>query len=71
MGAEEEHARFTLRANGRATLQCVLFRHAQAYEHLLIPGCVVDVAGEVGINEFRGSRNVQLLAKDIKRGDLV
>ncbi|HHX92179.1 MAG TPA: single-stranded-DNA-specific exonuclease RecJ [Clostridiales bacterium] len=69
MGTEEEHARFMLRTGDGTMLPCILFRRAAEYGMYLQPGAVVDVAGELGINEFRDTRSLQLVARDIRRGD--
>lgn len=69
MGADEEHVRFTVRAEDDVPLPCVLFRRAQDYAPLLKSGELVDVALELGINEYRGQRRVQGVVKDIRRGE--
>ena len=69
MGTEEEHARFTLRTGDGTMLPCILFRRAAEYGMYLQPGAVIDVAGELGINEFRDTRSLQLVVRDIRRGD--
>lgn len=70
MGKESEHVRFTLRGEDGTALPCILFRRAAEYKDLLQKDAVVDVAGELAINEFRDNRQVQLMVKDMKRGNI-
>ena len=67
MGSEGQHVRFTAACADGIEVPCVLFRHAADYEELLYTARLVDVAGELGINEFNGRRRLQLTVKDIKR----
>jgi single-stranded-DNA-specific exonuclease len=67
MGAGGQHLRFTARGEDRADVSCVLFKRAQAFAPLLTEGCPVDVAGELNINEYNGSRRLQFTVKDIRR----
>ena len=70
MGKESEHVRFTLRGEDGTALPCILFRRAAEYKDLLQKDAVVDVAGELAVNEFRDNRQVQLMVKDMKRGNI-
>ena len=45
------------------------FRKAAGFAPLLEAGLPLDVAGELGINEFNGRRRLQLTVKDIKRSE--
>lgn len=67
MGSESQHVRFIASCDGGRDVSCVLFRRADEFADLLQPGSTVDVAGELGINAFNGSRKLQLTVKDIKR----
>lgn len=69
MGQESEHARFTLRSQDGTALSCILFRRAAEYKDFLRKDAIVDVAGELAVNEFRGNRQVQMIVKDIKEGN--
>ncbi|MFA7196416.1 MAG: single-stranded-DNA-specific exonuclease RecJ [Anaerovoracaceae bacterium] len=69
MGRESEHVRFTLRGEDRTPLSCILFRRAGDYGDLLRRDALVDVAGELTVNEFRDNQQVQLVVKDMKRGN--
>ena len=37
------------------------------YNSLITEGCLIDVAGSLEINSFRGIDNPQMIIKDIKR----
>ncbi len=69
MGSEGQHARFTVCGPDGIDVSCVLFRRADEFAGLLAGGGPLDVAGELGINEFNGSRRLQLTVRDIKRSD--
>jgi len=69
MGQESEHARFALRSQDGTALSCILFRRAAEYKDFLRKDAIVDVAGELAVNEFRGNRQVQMIVKDIKEGN--
>ena len=67
MGSEGQHLRFTARGEDHADVPCVLFKRAQEFAGLLSEGCLLDAAGELGINEYGGSRRLQFTVKDIRR----
>ncbi len=69
MGSEGQHVRFTAVCADGIEIPCVLFRRAAEYGDLLYTARRVDVAGELGINEFNGRRRLQLTVKDIKRSE--
>ena len=69
MGSDGQHVRFTAAGSDGVEIPCVLFRRAAAYEELLHAARSVDVAGELGINEYNGRRRLQLTVKDIKRSE--
>ena len=50
-------------------LNCVLFRRAKDFQELVRVGQSLDVAGEISINEYNGSRRLQFTVKDIKRSE--
>lgn len=66
MGADSQHFRFKATAADGIPVGCVLFGRAAEFSDIMYNGATVDVAGELGINEFRGERRLQLLAVDIK-----
>ena len=67
MGSEGQHVRFTAAGSDGVEVSCVLFRRAADFADLLRSGAKLDVASELGINEFNGHRKLQLTVKDIKR----
>ena len=67
MGSEGQHVRFTAAGADGIDVPCVAFRRAAGFAPLLEAGQPLDVAGELGINEFNGRRKLQLTVKDIKR----
>ena len=67
MGSEGQHVRFTAAGSDGVEVSCVLFRRAADFADLLRSGAKLDVAGELGINEFNGHRKLQMTVKDIKR----
>jgi len=69
MGAEEQHARFTVKGRDGMPVECIVFRRAAEFTPLLKLGRVVDVAGELTVNEFNGSRRLQLVVRDMKEGE--
>ncbi|MBO4880081.1 MAG: single-stranded-DNA-specific exonuclease RecJ [Firmicutes bacterium] len=69
MGSEGQHVRFTAVCSDGIEVPCVCFRRAASFADLLHSGSLLDVAGELGINEFNGRRRLQLTVKDIKRSE--
>lgn len=66
MGSDGQHLRFAAQCSDGISVDCVLFKKADRYYDLLDDAFYVDVAGEIGINEFNGSRKLQLIVHDIK-----
>ena len=56
MGSEGQHVRFTAAGSDGVEVSCVLFRRAADFADLLRSGAKLDVASELGINEFNGHR---------------
>ena len=69
MGSEGQHARFTAVCPDGVEVPCVLFRRAADFSGLLRSGRLLDVAGELGVNEYGGNRRLQLTVRDIRRSD--
>ena len=69
MGSEGQHLRFIATKQDRR-LQCVLFSKAEEFLDLLLSDFPLDVAGELGIDEYNGRRNLQFTVRDIKRSKL-
>ena len=63
MGHELQHLSATL-TDGRDSTRVVAWNDADRAVALRTPGAEVDVAGRVGINEYRGRRNVQITVSD-------
>ena len=66
MGSEGQHLRFAAQCADGVTVDCVLFKRAEEFFSLLENAFYVDVAGELGINQFNGSRRLQFIVHDIK-----
>jgi single-stranded-DNA-specific exonuclease len=69
MGQEEQHVRFLASDQNGAALSCVLFRRAKDFADILDKGVIIDVVGELTVNEFRDSEKVQMIVRDIKRSN--
>lgn len=66
MGQEDQHVRFTAYFPGGRSIKCVLFGEAQGHSDLINSGCHVDVIGSLGINEWNGRRNAQMILDDVR-----
>jgi single-stranded-DNA-specific exonuclease len=69
MGAEEQHIRFTACTQDKQPVGCVLFGRADMYKDIIFGQDMIDVAGELDINEFRGERKLQMRIRDIRRSE--
>ena len=69
MGSEGQHVRFSASGADGIELSCVLFRQAARFDALLRGADALDIAGELEINEYGGSRKLQMTVKDIRRSD--
>ena len=67
MGAENQHLRFYASTSDGISIPCILFRRASEFKDMLASGSLIDVAGELSINEYNGRQKLQLIVKDIKR----
>lgn len=67
MGKENRHVRFLAEGEDGSVLSCILFRRASDFTDIMQTGEIVDVVGELNINEFNGNEKVQMIVKDIKR----
>ncbi len=65
LGAEGQHIKFTVKASDGIPISCICFRGSEKYLDILERG-KVDVAGEFGINEFRGKKQLQIKVTDIR-----
>lgn len=68
MGKDGQHVRFTADNGDRRHVDCVLFRRAQEFAPLIESGERIDIAGELAVNEFGGTRRLQFTVRDIKKG---
>ena len=67
VGSNGEHLRLDLRqpSSSAKTFPAIAFSQADQFEHIK-EGNPVDICYSIEMNEFRGSRNLQLNIKDIK-----
>ncbi len=68
MGSEGQHLRF-IASKQESRLQCVLFSRASEFLDLLLSDFPLKIAGELGIDEYNGKRNLQFTVRDIKRSE--
>ncbi len=64
VGKTGEHVQMLVKQNG-ATMKCVAFNRPDLADALK-PGDRIDLAGEPGINEYNGYRNVELQLADVR-----
>lgn len=64
LGSEGQHLKFNVVNDDGIRISCICFGGSK-YESLVRDN-MIDVAGEFGINEFRGSKQIQLKVIDIK-----
>ncbi|MBP5751223.1 MAG: hypothetical protein J6X24_10565, partial [Firmicutes bacterium] len=69
MGSDGQHVRFVASCSDGIEVPCVLFRRSADFSGLLRSGELLDVAGELGVNEYGGTRRLQITVRDIKRSD--
>ncbi len=69
MGSDGQHLRFLASTADQVRVPCVLFRKADEFSEILQTGCA-DIAGELGINEYAGSRRLQMLIRDVRENSL-
>ena len=67
MGQEDQHVRFLAADKDGIVLPCVLFRRAKDFADILEKGVIIDVVGELTVNEFKDTEKIQMIVKDIKR----
>lgn len=65
MGQESQHVKFTVKTGDAVPVDCVLFRRASEFEGILKKRNVIDVAGELSVNEYNG-KHLQLIVADIR-----
>ena len=62
MGAKQQHFKMVLEQDSYQ-LDAVLF-HKGHLAPYITPGTIIDVMGEIGVNEWRGAKKVQLIVRD-------
>lgn len=67
MGSESQHLRFYAKTGDDVAVSCILFRRASEFSDLLESGALVDIAGELSVNEYNGRQKLQMIIKDIRR----
>ncbi len=65
LGADGQHVKFTVKSADGIPISCICFWGSEKYLPILESGRV-DVAGEFGINEYRGKKQLQIKVTDIK-----
>ena len=65
MGADGKHLRIRLVSNGKY-INCVGFGMGD-YADMIKEGDLIDVAFNMDINDFNGTKSVQLILKDVKK----
>ncbi len=64
MGKEDKHLRMTVEQSGQA-IEVVAFGMGEKKESLC-PGMVIDLLGELSVNEWNGNRKVQMMFQDFR-----
>ena len=67
LGSDKKHVRFTAVCSDAVPVNCILFSRADEFRTLLLNGDKLDIAGSISVNEFNGSRKLQLTVIDIHR----
>ena len=67
LGADSRHVRFNAVGPDGIAVPCILFRRADEFIKMLTSNSIIDVAGELGVNEFNGRSRLQMVVKDIRR----
>ncbi|MCA9379534.1 hypothetical protein KC640_03830, partial [Candidatus Dojkabacteria bacterium] len=62
IGKQQQHLKFTLANEKGQTISALAFRAKPEWREF-VPGEVVDVAGDVNINEWNGRKEIQLIVK--------
>ena len=65
IGSERQHLKFTVRTADGIYLSCISFWGSEKYYGIVSSG-LVDIAGELSINEYRGRRQLQMKVADIR-----
>ena len=65
IGSEGQHLKFTIKTSDGIYLSCISFWGSDKYYDYVSSG-LVDVAGELSINEYRGRRQLQMKILDVR-----
>jgi single-stranded-DNA-specific exonuclease len=73
VGKDEKHLRLLVKHNSHVIKKTIGFglgdpsRHPMNWKEVLKPGDKIDMVFSIGINEWNGNRELQLMIEDIKR----
>ena len=65
IGSEGQHLRFTVKTQDGIYLSCISFWGSDKYYDIVSSG-LIDVAGELNINEYRGRKQLQMKVADVR-----
>ena len=65
IGSEGQHLKFTVRTPDGIYLSCISFWGSEKYYEKIRSG-LVDIAGELSINEYKGRRQLQMKIADVR-----
>ena len=65
IGSEGQHLKFTVKTQDGIYLSCISFWGSDKFYDIVSSG-LVDVAGELNINEYRGRRQLQMKVADVR-----
>lgn len=65
MGAKGQHLKFSIQTMDSSTIEVVVFNRADKFMGLINLKNRYDVAGTLGINEWRGNKTIQLKLKEL------
>ncbi len=65
IGSEGQHLKFTVRTQDGIYLSCISFWGSEKFYDIVSSG-TIDIAGELGINEYRGTRQLQMRIADVR-----
>ncbi len=73
VGQDGKHLRLLVKHHSEVTKKTIAFglgdttRHEEKWKDVLTPGTKVDIVFTVGVNEWNGNRELQLMIEDIKK----
>lgn len=66
MGEGRKHMRFSLRSGDGRNIKCLLFNQAEKYYPVISSGEASRIVGSIGINEWHGSRSVEIRVENVE-----